>query len=173
MFAKVVDFEMFRAEPEAALDYRDRARGGRPPFDAVMMFKILVIQAANNLSDDRAEFLINDRLSFMRFLGLGLADKAPDAKTIWMAHERLTKASAIDALFARFDRAVREAGYIPMSGQILDASLVPVRSSATPRPRRPRARRAGFRPSGSRSRRSWTPPKTIDLVPPRVLSGIV
>ena len=43
----------------------------------------LVIQAQNNLSDERAEFLINDRLSFMRFLGLGLTDKVPDAKTIW------------------------------------------------------------------------------------------
>ena len=88
------------------------------------MFKILVIQASNNLSDDRAEFLINDRLSFMRFLGLGLADKAPDAKTIWIFRERLIKAGAIESLFARFDQAVRAAGYIPMSGQIVDASLV-------------------------------------------------
>ena len=89
-----------------------------------MMFKILVIQAQNNLSDDRAEFLVNDRLSFMRFLGLGLGDKVPDAKTIWAFRERLTRAGAIEALFARFDRAIREAGYIPMSGQIVDASLV-------------------------------------------------
>ncbi|WP_285675200.1 transposase, partial [Paralimibaculum aggregatum] len=70
-------------ELDAALAYGDGAKGGRPPFDPVMMFKILVIQAQNNLSDDRAEFLINDRLSFMRFLGLGLTDKVPDAKTIW------------------------------------------------------------------------------------------
>lgn len=60
----------------------------------------------------------------MRFLGLGIADKAPDAKTIWIFRERLTKAGAIERLFARFDRAVREVGYIPMSGQIVDASLV-------------------------------------------------
>jgi transposase, IS5 family len=85
------------------------------------MFKILVIQAQNNLSDDRAEFLINDRLSFMRFLGLGLTD----ARTIRAFRERLTRAGAIGALFARFDQAIRKAGYIPMSGQIVDASLVP------------------------------------------------
>jgi len=60
----------------------------------------------------------------MRFLGLGLVDKVPDAKTIWSFRERLTKAGAIEALFARFDRAIREAGSIPMSGQIVDASLV-------------------------------------------------
>lgn len=89
-----------------------------------MMFKILVIQACNDLSDDRVEFLINDRLSFMRFLGLGLTDKVPDAKTVWAFRERLTRAGAIDGLFARFDRAIREAGYIPMAGQIVDASLI-------------------------------------------------
>lgn len=123
-FSAVVDFEMFRPDLVVALNYSDGAKGGRPPFDAIMMFKILVIQAQNNLSDDRAEFLINDRLSFMRFLGLGLTDKVPDAKTIWAFRERLTKAGVIEALFARFDRAIREAGYIPMSGQIVDASLV-------------------------------------------------
>src|SRR5690625_4668157 len=121
-FAAVVDFEMFRPELVAALGYRDGAKGGRPPFDPVLMFKILVIQTQNDLSGDRAEFLINDRLSFMRFLGL--TDKVPDAKTIWAFRERLTRAGAIEALFSCFDRAIREAGYIPMSGQIVDASLV-------------------------------------------------
>ena len=123
-FTAVVDFEMFRPDLLTALNYSDGAKGGRPPFDPVLMFKVLVIQAQNNLSDERAEFLINDRLSFMRFLGLGLTDRVPDAKTIWAFRERLTKAGAVEALFALFDRAIREAGYIPMSGQIVDASLV-------------------------------------------------
>ena len=72
-FAAAVDFEMFRAELTRALAYSDGSQGGRPPFDPVLMFKVLIVQATNNLSDERAEFLINDRLSFMRFLGLGLA----------------------------------------------------------------------------------------------------
>ena len=123
-YAAVVDFELFRADLEAALGYADGAKGGRPPYDPVLMFKILVIKAQNGLSDDKAEFLINDRLSFMRFLGLGLSDRVPDAKTIWMFRERLTRASAIDGLFRRFDTAVRAAGYIAMSGQLVDSSLV-------------------------------------------------
>ena len=41
----------------------------------------------------------------MRFLGLGLSDRVPDAKTIWMFRERLTRAGAIDRLFRRFDAA--------------------------------------------------------------------
>jgi IS5 family transposase len=123
-YGRVVDFELFRPELEAALSYSDGAKGGRPPCDAVMMFKTLLIQAHNDLSDERTEFLINDRLSFMRFLGLALGDRVPDATTIWLFRERLTKAGVIEALFARFDAAVRAAGYIPMSGQIIDASLV-------------------------------------------------
>ncbi len=81
-----------------------------------MMLKVLVIQTANNLSDERTEFLINDRLSFMRFLGLRLCDRVPDARTIWLFRERLTKAGAIKVLFERFDTMLRDAGYIAMSG---------------------------------------------------------
>jgi IS5 family transposase len=123
-FGRAVDFEIFRADLDAALGYRSGPQGGRPPFDPVMMFKALVIQAANNLSDERTEFLINDRLSFMRFLGLGLSDRVPDARTIWLFREKLTRAGAIKGLFERFDAALRAAGYIAMSGQIIDASLV-------------------------------------------------
>ena len=128
-FAAAVDFELFRAALDAALSYADGAKGGRPPLDPVMMFKVLVIQAANGLSDERAEYLINDRLSFMRFLGLSLGERVPDARTIWLFRERLTRAEiegkpAAEVLFARFDAALRAAGYIAMSGQIVDATLV-------------------------------------------------
>lgn len=123
-YSAAVDFEIFRPGLDKALAYSEGKKGGRPPFDPVLMFKILIIQAQNNLSDDRAEFLISDRLSFMRFLGLGLQDKVPDAKTIWAFRERLTRAKAVDALFTRFDAALREAGYIAMSGQLVDSTLV-------------------------------------------------
>jgi transposase, IS5 family len=101
-FRAAVDFEMFRPDLDSALAYSDGAQGGRPPFDPVMMFKVLVIQTTNNLSDERAEFLINDRLSFMRFLGLGLSDRIPNARTIWLFREKLTKASMIGPLVERF-----------------------------------------------------------------------
>lgn len=60
----------------------------------------------------------------MRFLGLGLSDRVPDAKTIWLFRERLTQAGAIERLFDQFDAPLRNASYLPMSGQILDATLV-------------------------------------------------
>ncbi len=107
-----VDVEIFRADPDTAPAYADGRKGTRPPHDPVLMFRILIIQAQNTLSDDRAEFLISDRLSFMRFPGTGLQDKVPDAKTIRAFPERLTRARAIDALFARFETVLRDAGYI-------------------------------------------------------------
>ena len=120
----LVDFEMFRAALEAAVPRADRSKGGRPPFDHVFMFKVLILQAMHSLSDERCEYLIKDRLSFMRFLGLGLADAVPDANTIWTFREALKKADAVDALFQRFDAALRDAGFLAMSGQIVDATIV-------------------------------------------------
>jgi IS5 family transposase len=120
----LIDFELFRGALETAVARGDRSKGGRPPFDCVLMFKILILQAMHSLSDERCEYLIKDRLSFMRFLELGLADPVPDANTIWSFREALKKADAIDALFARFDAALREAGFLAMSGQIVDATIV-------------------------------------------------
>ncbi len=60
----------------------------------------------------------------MRFLGLGLSDHVPDARTIWLFREKLTKCGAIKPLFERFDATLRAAGYIAMGGQIVDASLI-------------------------------------------------
>jgi IS5 family transposase len=85
----VVDFELFRADLERAVVRSDRSRGGRPPFDHVLVFKVLILQSSHNLSDERTEYLICDRLSFMRFLGLGLADTVPAANTIWGFREAL------------------------------------------------------------------------------------
>jgi transposase, IS5 family len=125
----VVDFELFRADLERAVVRSDRSRGGRPPFDHVLMFKVLILQSSHNLSDERTQYLIRDRLSFMRFLGLGLADTVPDANTIWGFREALTRARvggrpAIEVVFKRFEAALATAGFLAMSGQIIDASIV-------------------------------------------------
>src|SRR5271165_7355854 len=84
-----VDFEAFRSDLEQAVPRKDRSKGGRPPFDHVFMFRVLILQTSHNLSDERTEYLIKDRLSSMRFLGLGLSDTVPDANTIWTFREVL------------------------------------------------------------------------------------
>jgi len=58
--AAVVDFELFRLELERAVPRADRSKGGRPPFDPVLMFKVLILQSQNNLSDERCEFYLRD-----------------------------------------------------------------------------------------------------------------
>jgi transposase, IS5 family len=91
---------------ERAVPRSDRSKGGRPAFDHVLMFKVLILQASYSLSDKQTGYLIRDRLSFMRFLGLALADAVPDANTIWTFREALTRAKlqsepAIEFLFKR------------------------------------------------------------------------
>ena len=136
----VVDFELFRPELERAVPRGDRAKGGRPPFDQVLMFKVLVLQTQSNLSDERTEFYLRDRLTWMRFLGLGLGDPVPDANTIWTFRKALTNAGAIERLFDLFDRQLRAAGYLAMSGQLIDASIV-----AAPKQRNTKAEKQAIR----------------------------
>jgi transposase, IS5 family len=123
----VIDFELFRPELEAALARADRSRGGRPPYDAVLMFRILVLQTLYTLSDDQTEYQLRDRLSFMRFAGLALHDAVPDAKTIWLFREQLIRSGALAKLFERFDRLLHQRGYLAMGGQIVDATVIEAR----------------------------------------------
>lgn len=121
---RTVDFELFRPDLERAVPRSNGARGGRPPFDHVLMLKVLILQAMNGLGDEATEYFMRDRLTWKRFLGLEIADAVPDANTIWMFREHLTRTEAIQGLFDRFDQALREAGYLAMSGQLLDATIV-------------------------------------------------
>lgn len=122
---KAVDFEYFRGWLVEGLGDGDGARGGRPPFDPVSMFKALILQAQHNLSDARMEFMIRDRLSWMRFLKFDLGGPTPDENTIRHFRNRLTETGTLKRVMKAFDWQLQKKGYIPMSGQIVDASLVP------------------------------------------------
>ena len=144
-----VDFEIFRVDLAKAAPRGDRSQCGRPPFDPVLKFKMLVVQALNGLSLDKTEFLVKDRLSWMRFCGLGPSDAVPDANTLWDFREALIAADALDALFARLDRAIGEACYLPMPGQIIDATLV-----AAPRQRNTEDEKARIK-AGESAKEIW------------------
>jgi IS5 family transposase len=120
-----VDFEYFRCWLVEGLGYGDGSKGGRPPFDPVSMFKALILQAQHNLSDARMEFMIRDRLSWMRFLSFDLGGSTPDENTIRHFRNRLTETGTLKRVMKAFDWQLQKKGYIPMSGQIIDASLVP------------------------------------------------
>jgi|TARA_B100001964_G_C14149230_1_gene561215 IS5 family transposase len=125
----VVPWEDFRVRLEAAWrkpPEERKSNAGCKPRDAVVMFKAIVLCALYNLSDDQVEYQIRDRFSFMRFLGLGLEDKVPDAKTVWLYRDQLAQVGVIEALFEDFDGYLEKQGYLAMGGQIIDASIVAV-----------------------------------------------
>ena len=122
---RTVDFEYFRGWLVEGLGYDDGSKGGRPPFDPVSMFKALILQAQHNLSDAKMEFMIRDRLSWMRFLGFDLGGPTPDEKTIRLFRNKLTDSGALRRVMKAFDWQLKKKGYIPIGGQIVDATLVP------------------------------------------------
>src|SRR6266446_10367262 len=126
---RLVPWESFRADIEAVVLTPDAIRknsAGRKPVDAIVMFRMLVLQALHNLSDEQVEYQVRDRLSFTRFLRLGIEDRIPDGTTLWLFREKLAKAGLIEMLFDRFDQHLTAKGYIARGGQMVDASIVPV-----------------------------------------------
>ena len=124
--AEAINFELFRPVLERVSRKEPVAPGCRPPWDTVMMLKILLLQQWYGIADDRTEYLINDRLSFQRFLELSLGDKVPDAKTIWLFREKLTKSGGYKEAFALFAQLMEEQGVITRKGSIVDASFAEV-----------------------------------------------
>lgn len=122
--SETVDFEMFRPVLVKALRRSHPSKGGRPGFDPVLKFRMLVLQALHGLSLAQTSYMVRDRLSWMRFCGLGPGDTVPDANTLWDFRETLIAARALDKAFERLDGAISAAGYLPMGGQIIDATLV-------------------------------------------------
>ena len=121
---QAIDWEIFREPLEKIRQKERKSNAGAKPFDVVRMFKILIIQSLYNLSDDRIEFQILDRISFMRFLDLGLGDRVPDAKTIWLFREQMTEAGLTKPMFEQFDACLQEKGFLAQKGQIIDASII-------------------------------------------------
>jgi IS5 family transposase len=122
----VIDWELFRPIIERMDNKARKSAAGRKPTDRVLMFKVLILQRLHNLADERLEFQIKDRLSFMRFLGLELAGTVPDARTVWAFREELKEHQLIDALFDAFNAQLLRLGVAMKSGQIIDATFVPV-----------------------------------------------
>ena len=119
-----IDWEAFRSDLNRVHNKARKNNAGARPHDVILMFKILVLQQLHNLSDERIEYQIRDRLSFMRFLGLQLESKVPDAKTVWLFREYLKELNLMEALFNRFHEQLAQRGYVAKAGQMIDASFV-------------------------------------------------
>ena len=120
----IVNWHIFSPVLDTAIPRPEYEKGGRPPFANLLMFKILVIKRLFNLSLDQTEYQITVRLDFMRFLGLWLGERIPDAKTIWLYEDLLSKSEAGKDLFDKFFGEIRKAGYVTREGSIVDASFI-------------------------------------------------
>jgi IS5 family transposase len=122
---KVIDWRIFIPILEKAKPDRTKTRkGGRPPLSPLMMFKVIILQELYGVANDATEFMISDRLSWRRFLGMSLSDRAPDGSTIWAFREALMNSGAYDDLLMLFNAKMVELGIITRRGSIVDASFV-------------------------------------------------
>lgn len=141
---RIVPWSIFREPLEAARSTpRDPRKGGRPAYDAILMFKILVLREMYALSDEQVEYQVADRLSFQRFLGIGIEHPVPDYSAVWRFREKL-KGGVIEELFENLGAYIDVAGFEAKKGQMLDASLV--EKPRTRKPAQPREGEANLTP---------------------------
>ena len=122
----VTDWSVFEPILERGLTKEKKSNAGRPGFDPVLMFKVLILQSLYNLADGQTEFQIRDRFTFMRFLGLTPESRIPDEKTIWLFRESVKARDLHDKLFATFTRFLEAQGFRAQRGTVIDARLVEV-----------------------------------------------
>ena len=103
-----------------------KASCGAKPWSSSVMLRILVLKRLYNLSDEQMEYQLRDRLSFMRFVGLGLGDMVPDSRTIWSYGEVLARADGARRLFDCFQEQLQKRGLLVKEGSIVDATFVEV-----------------------------------------------
>lgn len=127
------EFEAFRANLNRAHEKDRKSNARSKPIDVVLMFQVLILQHLYNLSNDGLEYPIRNRLSFMRFVGLLMEDRVPDAKTVWLFREWLKALGLVEVLFARCNEQLADRGYVAKAGQMIDAAF-----AETPRQRNSR-----------------------------------
>lgn len=113
---QIIPWQDFRPILEKLYQKERKSNAGRQPIDVILMFKMLLLQHLFNLSDDELEYQVNDRFSFMKFLGLGIEDNIPDAKTLWRFRQNLTEQGLIEELFEQFSGYLEQAGYEAKKG---------------------------------------------------------
>ncbi len=123
---EVVDWHIFQPILKKGLKKTRKNSAGRPPYDAVLMFKMVILQSLYNLGDDQTEYQTRDRLSFQRFLGLAPESSVPDAKTLWLFKESLKKGKLDEKLFNTFGGYLEQLGLTAQQGTVVDARIIAV-----------------------------------------------
>jgi IS5 family transposase len=118
---------------------RVEAGAGRPGYPVLVLFKALLLQALYGLSDAELEDALADRLSFRRFVDLGLEQTVPDSTTLCRFRNQLVAGQLLQRLFAELDRQLERAGMILKRGTMLDATLIETMAATPPKSGQPAA----------------------------------
>lgn len=116
---QVVPWELFDKDLKRHIV---RKTGGRPPFPLLLLFKMHLLQVWFSLSDQGCEFLVKDRLSFRKFLGLGIEDRVPDSSTL--EDFRHDFEPIADQVLATLDDFFKEKGLLLKEGNVVDATFI-------------------------------------------------
>lgn len=106
------------------LEKHCRKLDGRPPFPPLVMFRALLLAQWYDLSDRDLEEALCDRLSFRRFVGLGIEQATPDHTTLCRFRERLNEAGLTVKLLALVNAQIEAKGLIVKRGTLIDATVV-------------------------------------------------
>lgn len=123
---EIIEWERFVPVLDAVFTRTPKAPGGRPSYDRMMMFKVLVLKHLYNIPDGQMEQRLLGDLFFRHFLGLTFADPTPDEKTIWLFQNTLSDQGVILDLFDAFTAQLAAHHLMTTSGVIVDATIVPV-----------------------------------------------
>jgi IS5 family transposase len=142
-------------ELDAALDWarlrvllgrRGGAGPGNSSYPAEVLLRCLLLGVWHGLSDPALEAAVGDRISFRRFAGLSLSERAPDHSTLWRFRQELGRDGLVDRLFAEIGRQLEAKNLVLKRGTLIDASLIAARANP---PRRGRGQPADVPPRPS------------------------
>ena len=130
--SNMIEWTPFRPILEEMYDNKTE-KGGRPNCDVILMFKILILQKWYGLSDLEVERQMDDRISFMAFLGF--PDPFPDSRTIWLFKQRIAESGKDELVWAELQRQLDTMGLQVKRGTIQDATFIEADPGSSKKPR--------------------------------------
>jgi IS5 family transposase len=130
--SNMIAWNPFRPILEEMYDNKSE-KGGRPNYDVIMMFKILILQKWYGLSDLEVERQMADRISFMAFLGF--PDPLPDSRTIWLFKQRIAETKKDELIWSELQRQLEAMGLQVKHGTMQDATFIEADPGSSKEPR--------------------------------------
>ena len=158
---QIIDWSVFTPiMDEIRPDKTREGVGGRPPYTNEFVIKSMILKEMNGVSNANMEFYANDRLTWKRFLGLSLEEKAPDENTFQAWEDLIAKSGRAKELFEIFNERLAEKGIVARKGALIDSTFVDV-----PRQRISREERDALKRKELPDR--WQMPENANELPQR------